>query len=45
MVDGFGETQARQTQRQRFAGEKHGEGEISPVTCNVDIASALSTTG
>ena len=36
---------ARQTQRQRFAGEKLGEGEVSPVTCNADIAPALSTTG
>ncbi len=28
---------ARQTQRQRFAGEKPGEGEVSPVTCNADM--------
>jgi len=36
---------ARQTQRQRFAGEKIADGEVSPVTCNADIAPALSTTG
>jgi len=31
---------ARQTQRQRFAGEKIADGEVSPVTCNADMRPA-----
>ena len=31
---------ARQTQRQRFAGEKLAEGEVSQVTCNADMRPA-----